>query len=127
MVARAGNRAGKVKLGCLLALAVLAALLIVGFDAGSIYFRYYRLQDFVKGQAELAPALTDQVILQRLVAYSDTLGVGLGVRDWKIRRVYTPQRQITIGAQYRDSVVIALPGIRKVFYAEFKPSATAPF
>ncbi len=125
MVGRGGNRSGKTHLGCLFTLAVLAAALYVGFNAGEVYFRSYRLQDFVNGQAELAPVLTDDVILRRLVGFSDTLGVNLGTRDWKIKRTSQP-REITIEAQYRDSIVIAVGGLRKVWYLDFKPSAKAP-
>jgi hypothetical protein len=125
MVVRSGNRAGKTRLGCLLTVAVLAAALYVGYGAAEVYWRYYRLQDFVQGQAEFAPALTDDVILRRLVGYCDTLGVGLGNQDWVIRRSYQP-REISISAHYQDSVVIAFPGLRKVFKVDFRPNAKAP-
>jgi hypothetical protein len=125
MVASGGNRPGKTRLGCLFTLAVLAAALYVGVSVGEVYFRYYRLQDFVNGQAELAPVLTDDVILARLVGFSDSLGVNLGARDWKIRRTSSP-RQIAIETAYRDSIVLAVARWRKVFYVEFKPSAKAP-
>ncbi len=125
MVDRGGNRAGKARLGCLLVLLVLAVAVYEGIGAFEVYFRYYRLQDTVNGQAALAQVLPDEVIRMRLVAYSDTLGLSLGPGSWRIQRTYTP-RQITIDAEYRDSVVIALPGIRKVFPVVFKPSAKAP-
>ena len=124
MVDRNGNRAGKAHLGCLFTLAVLATAIYIGIGAAEVYWRFYRLQDFVKGQAEFAPALTDDIILRRLVGFSDTLGVSLGPRSWQIRRTSRP-REISISAQYRDSIVIALPGFRKVFFVEFKPSARA--
>ncbi len=125
MVAAAGVRPGKVRLGCLLVLLVLAVVIYEGVGAFEVYFRYYRLQDTVNGQAQLAQVLTDDVILNHLVSYSDTLGLELGPRAWRIQRTWQP-RQITIDAEYRDSVVIALPGIRKVFPVVFRPSAKAP-
>ena len=125
MVARDGNRPGKSRLGCLFVLLVLAVAIYQGVGAFQVYFRYYRLQDTVNGLAELAPAVSDDVIRDRLVAYADTLGVPLGPRAWRIQRSSSP-RQITIDAQYRDSVVIRLPFFRKVFSVEFKPSAKAP-
>lgn len=125
MVTVTGVRAGKARLGCLFTLVVLAAALYVGFNAGEVYFRYYRLQDFVNGQAALAPVLTDDVILSRLVGFSDTLGVDLGTRDWHVSRGWSP-REIRIEAEYRDSIVIELAHLRKVFYVDFKPSAKAP-
>lgn len=125
MVGRGGNRPGKARLGCLLMLAVLAVALWQGIGAFQVYFRYYRMQDAVNGQAELAPAIGDDVILDRLVAYADTLGLPLGRRAWRIQRTSSP-RQITIEATYRDSIVISLPFVRKVFPVDFKPSAKAP-
>jgi hypothetical protein len=125
VVSLSGVRAGKARLGCLIMLAVLAAALYEGFNAGEVYFRYYRLQDFVNGQAGLADVLTDDVILDRLVGFSDTLGVNLGPRDWHVERSWSP-REIHIDAEYRDSIVIELARWRKVFYVDFKPSAKAP-
>jgi hypothetical protein len=125
MVDRHGNRAGKTHLGCLLTLAVLAVAIYFGIGVAEVYWRFYRIQDFVKGQVEFAPVLTDDVILRRLVGFSDTLGVPLGNRDWDIRRSWSP-KEITISAHYEDSVVIALPGVRKVFKVDFRPYAKAP-
>ncbi len=125
MVGRGRNRAGKVRLGCLVVLLLLAVALYEAIGAFRVYFRYYRMQDTVNGQAALAQVLSDDVILTRLVAYADTLGLPLGPTAWTIRRSYSP-RMITIEAEYRDSVVIALPGIRKVFPLVFKPSAKGP-
>jgi|GEM_PF-495450 len=118
MVDRIGNQPGKTHLGCLFSLFVVVAAVWVGIDAGEVYLRYYRLKDFVQSQAEFAPALTDDVIRQRLVAYSDTLGPSIGPKRWEIRRTESP-RQITIHAQYEDSVVIQVLTLRKVFKVHF--------
>lgn len=118
MVGRIGNQPGKTHLGCLFSLFLVVALVWVGIDAGEVYLRYYRLKDFVQSQAEVAPALTDSVIRQRLVSYSDTLGPSIGPRRWDIRRSESP-RQITIHAQYEDSVVIQVLTLRKVFPVHF--------
>lgn len=118
MVDRVGNQSGKTHLGCLFVLFLVVAAVWVGIDAGEVYLRYYRLKDFVQSQAEIAPALTDSVILQRLVAYSDTLGPSIGPKRWEIRRSESP-REITIHAQYQDSVVIQVLGLRKVFPVHF--------
>ena len=118
MVARIGNQPGKTHLGCLFTLFVIACAVWVGVDAAEVYLRYYRLQDFVKSQAEFAPALTDDVIRRRLVAYSDTLGPSIGPKRWEINRSTAP-REITIRAQYDDSVVIQVLSARKVFKVHF--------
>jgi hypothetical protein len=117
------SEAGKVKLGCLFTLVILAAGLYYGFDFFHMRLRYYQIQDYVKTQADFAPALDDITIRRRLIAKSDSLGLPLGDRDWSIKRSYSP-RQISIKAEYVDSVVIDFPGIRKVFYFTFTPQAT---
>lgn len=122
MVVQPRNRAGKTHLGCLFTLFVLAAAVYVGIGFGEVYWRFYRLQDAAKAQAGYAPVLTDDIIMNRLVAYSDSLGVPLGRREWKIRRSYAP-RQISITATYQDSVVIAVLSLRKVFRIDLRPSA----
>jgi len=118
MVARLGNQPGKTHFGCLFTLVVVAAAVWVGIDAGEVYLRYYRLQDFVKSQAQFAPVLSDSVIRRRLVAYSDTLGPSIGPKDWEIHRSALP-REITIRAQYDDSVVLQVLSVRKVFNIHF--------
>lgn len=118
MVAGIGNQPGKTHLGCLFSLFLVACAIWIGIDAGEVYLRYYRLQDFVKGQADVAPVLTDDMIRQNLVAYSDTLGPSIGPNRWDIRRTTSP-RQITIKAQYDDSVVIQVLSLRKVFKVHF--------
>jgi hypothetical protein len=121
MVANARNRSGKTHLGCLFSLFILAVAVSVGIDVADVYWRYYRLQTFVKDQVTFAPELTDDVIRDRLIAYSDTLGVPLGRRDWTVRRTWSP-KEFTISAQYRDTIRIEFLGLRRVFVVEFKPN-----
>lgn len=124
MVARIGNQSGKTRLGCLFSLFLVVSAVYVGIDAGEVYLRYYRLNDFVQSQAEFAPALTDDVIRQRLVAFSDTLGPSIGPRRWDIRRTSEPH-QIVIRAQYDDSVVIQVLTMQKVFKVHFNLAGRA--
>ena len=118
-----GNESGKVKLGCLVTLLLIAAGFYFGIDFLHMRFRYYQIQDAVQTQANFAPALDDITIRSRLVARSDSLGIPLGARDWIIKRTYSP-RQIHIEGTYVDSVVIEFPGFRKVIYQTFTPQAT---
>lgn len=117
------SEAGKAKLGCLFTLILLGLGFYIGIDFLQVRLRYQKILDTVKTQAAFAPALDDITIRRRLVARSDSLGLPLGNRDWTVRRTYTP-RQIFISATYTDSVVIEFPGIRKVFYFTFTPTAT---
>jgi hypothetical protein len=125
MVTRLRNRSGKSRLGCLFTIFLFAAVVYVGLNVGEVYWRYYRLADYVREQVDFAPALTDDVIQRRLIAFSDSLGLDLGPRDWVIRRSWSP-KEITIRAQYEDSIVITVLGMRKVWKVRFQPNAHAP-
>lgn len=121
------NRAGRVRLGCIVSALVFVGIAYYGLEFFRVRYRYYQIQDEVKTQAAFAASAEDRAILQRLVAKSDELGLPLGPRQWTIRRTRDPQRPgarvITIHAQYEDSVVLALPGFRKVWRFTFTPSA----
>jgi hypothetical protein len=116
------DEAGKARYGCLISALLLAFGVYVGIQFFEVYFRYYQIQDEVRTQAQFAPSLTDDVIRRRLVARSDTLGLPLGPRQWEVRRSFNP-REMTIRAEYEDSVVIEVLFIRKVFRFRFTPSA----
>ncbi|HEY2807001.1 MAG TPA: hypothetical protein VGI92_14170 [Gemmatimonadales bacterium] len=122
MVTVRAGESGKGKLGCIFTLVIIVAVFYYGIDFLRVRFRYYQIQDEVKTQASFAPALDDITIRRRLVAKADSLGLPLGDQDWTIRRTGGP-RSISISAAYTDSVVISFPGIRKVFYFNFTPSA----
>ena len=124
MVTPLRNPAGKAHLGCLFTIFVIAAAVIAGKDVGEVYLRYYRIRDYVREQADFAPALTDDVIRRRLVGFGDSLGLGLGLRDWQVRRSWSP-KEITISTQYEDSIVVQALGFRKVWKVKFQPNAHA--
>jgi hypothetical protein len=115
---------GKIRLGCLFVILVVALAIYVGKDFGLVFWKYYQLQDQVKTQVSFAPGLTDQAIRDRLVAQCDTLDIPLGPKEWQITRTRDPG-EITISATYRDSVVVDLPGFRRVFFFELHPGAHA--
>jgi hypothetical protein len=124
------NEAGKLRLGCLLVVVILVAGLYFGIQFFQVRFRYYQLQDYVKEQATFAPVLDDNTIRTRLAARADTLGIIplSSPRAWDVRRMRDPSgRLIIIRGHYEDSVVINLPGIRKVFPFRFDPNASEPF
>jgi hypothetical protein len=123
------DEAGKLRLGCLLVVVILVAALYFGIQFFQVRFRYYQMQDYVKEQATFAPVLDDNTIRTRLAARADTLGIPLKTpRAWDVRRVRDASgRFIIIRGYYEDSVVIELPGIRKVFRFQFNPAASEPF
>ncbi len=123
-VPRRDREAGKVKLGCLLTTVVFIAAVYYGIDYVGVRLKAYRMQDEVNEQASFASVIDDVTIRNRLVEQADKLGIPLGPRQWEIRRSRNPEgRRIIINGVYDDSVVIDLPGVRKVFRFTFTPSA----
>ncbi len=124
VTSRFGNEHGKVKIGCLISALVFVAGVYFGIAFFRVRFRFYQIQDYVTEQANFAGAIDDNTIRQRLVERADQLDLPLGPRAWTIRRTRERtqnRRYITISAQYVDSVVVQLPGIRKVWKFTFKP------
>jgi hypothetical protein len=122
MVAPPRSEVGRGKLGCLFSIALLVGTAYLIKDVGAVYWRSYQMQDEVKTQAAFAPALTDNVILERLVARADTLGLPLGPKQWYIKRTHEPS-EITLRSAYDDSVVFTLLTWRKVVRFHFTPGA----
>lgn len=125
MVRPRRDEAGKARIGCLFVVLLVALLVYIGKDFAAVYFRYYQLNDEVKTQAGFAPALTDAAIRDRLVLRSDSLDIPIGPKQWQITRTRSPN-EISIEGTYDDSVIVNLPGYRKVFHFHFTPSARAP-
>lgn len=123
--ARAGE-SGKIKLGCLFTLLLIAVAVYFGVDYLRIQMKYAKMSDEVKEKAAFAAVIDDQTIRRQLVASADSLGIPLGPREWVIRRTYDP-RYITIQGQYIDSFIINVPGVYKVFHFKFTPRATSAF
>jgi len=121
MVKTRGPR-GASTTGCLVSLLILVAVLYYGVNIGEVYFRYYRLLDEMKTQAQLAAALDNGTIQRRIQTAILDIGVpeeaGAGLT---ITRRPTP-REITIETTYRESV--HLPLFNHTF--QFHPKATAP-
>ena len=127
---RADAEAGKLRLGCLVTALVLVAFVYYGIQYGEVRLRWYRIQDAVHEQANFAPALDDATIRLRLMQVSDEVGLPYASRDWTIRRSRdrSNARLITISAPpYQDSVVVELPGIRKVWYFTFQPGTSETY
>jgi hypothetical protein len=62
MVTDRGQRRGASGLGCLVSIALLAALLYYGVHIGGVYLRYYELLDDMKEQARFASQVSDAAI-----------------------------------------------------------------
>jgi hypothetical protein len=117
MVARPGSRRGGSTLGCVFSLALFLGALYYGVHIGQVYLRFYRLQDAMRFQAQMAPTIDNGVIARRLAATADSI-LGQQPRFQIDRR----QRRIIIQTEYRDRV--ELPFFKHTFL--FRPRAEAP-
>lgn len=117
MVARPSSRRGAGTLGCVFSLVLFLAALYYGVHIGQVYLRFYRLQDAMRFQAQLAPNLDNGVIARRLTATADSL-LGHQPRF----RIDRSGRRITIQTEYSDRV--DLPFFEHTF--RFRPRAEAP-
>lgn len=114
------SECGKLRLGCLLGLVLLGAVLYFGYPVGVEAFKYYRLSDAMSGQARFASAATDAEIERRLIAKADSLGLPSEARRFTIQRTSRPP-EIRIATSW--SITFEFP-----FYTythRFKPDARA--
>jgi hypothetical protein len=120
MVTRQRRRAGKARLGCLVALLVFGAVCYFTWNIGSVALRYYQFQDAMVQESRFAARNGNDVILMRLRAKADTLELPESAKKIQIRR---KANQIWIWADYTEN--IELPGFVKE--VELTPSATRVF
>jgi hypothetical protein len=118
MVAPGRSRFGGSTVGCLFSLVLFLGALYYGVHIGQVYVRYYRLLDAMRFQAQLAPTIKDNAVIdRRLTAVADTI---LGHRlQFRIDR---RPRRITIQTEYSDRV--DLPFFKHTFLLH--PRAEAP-
>lgn len=117
---RLRSERGKVRWGCMLWLVLAGAVIYLGRPVGVEAFKYYRLQDAMKGQARFAATVTDQEIQRRLLAVIDTLGLPDEARKLVIRRTPRPP-EIRISTSY--SVTFEFPFYTYTY--TFRPEARA--
>jgi hypothetical protein len=114
------TRRGAGRIGCLLMVLVVTAVVYFGFNIGEAYFNLYRYQDRMKGEAKFAANTTDALIKMRIAAFADSLGLPEPANKVVVRR---GQHDIFIYANY--IVRIELPGHVREFH--FNPNATGTF
>jgi hypothetical protein len=117
MVAPVPSRRGGSTLGCLVSLALFVGAAYYGVHIGEVYLRFYRLQDAMRFQAQMAPTVDNGVIARRLAATADSL-LGQHPRF----RIDRAGKRITIQTEYSDRV--DLPFFKHTFL--FRPRAEAP-
>lgn len=80
------RRSGASRFGCLLQLVILGALIYMGVLLGADTVAYYRLRDAMKQEARFAPVRTDEQILARLRAFTDSVDLPSEAKDIKVVR-----------------------------------------
>jgi hypothetical protein len=113
-------RHGRSAFGCLLFLAFLGAIGYIGFQVGSVYFRYYQFRDADRQEALFAEQTSDDTIITRLRDEADSLGLPPEAQHIHVRR---SKHLVQIWTEYTDSVV--LPGL--VHEIDFVPHAERRF
>ncbi len=118
MVTGGKRRRGGSTLGCFVSLLLFVAALYYGVHIGEVYLRYYRLLDAMRFQAQIAPSIKDNAVIdRRLVGAADSI-LGQTLRF----RIDRGPRRITIQTEYSDRV--ELPFFKYTF--QLSPRAEAP-
>jgi hypothetical protein len=104
VVARQASRRGASRLGCLLQIVVVVALIYFGMLAGEEALAYYRLKDAMKNEARFASVRTDENIRNRLRAFTDSVKLPPAAKDINVVR---NGNEIRIWSEYDQ--VIKLP------------------
>jgi hypothetical protein len=84
--ARRRQRRGASRLGCVIELAIVVAIIYFGAYAGQDLLDYYRFQDAMKQEARFASKRSDTQIKDRLRMFADSVGLPVAAQDINIVR-----------------------------------------
>jgi hypothetical protein len=90
-------RRGTSRLGCLVQLAILVALIYVGMNAVPDLLDYYRLRDAMKQEARFATRRSDVQIKDHLRSFADSVGLPAEAQEINVVR---DENTIHIWAEY---------------------------
>jgi hypothetical protein len=119
-VVRRRTQRGTSRLGCLIWLLILAAIVYVGTRVADDVMAYYRYRDAMKQETRFAATRSDAEIIRRLRAFTDSVKLPLAARDVKVVR---DENGIRIWAEY--DAELKLPKYSRVFH--LRPSAERSF
>lgn len=120
MVARIERR-GASRLGCLLQIAIVVALIYFAMLAGEDALAYYRFKDAMKNEARFASIRSDQEIKTRLRAFTDSVKLPAAAKQINIIR---EGNEIRIWSEYDQ--VFKLP-FKKTRVVHLRPSVEKSF
>ena len=107
---------GTSALGCLVSIVLVAVLIFVGMRLGKVWWRFYEIEDRMRGAAHFGATQNDEKLQKRLAADVDEINLPAEAKRFRIIRQDNPP-QITISTEYHE--VLEFPFYRKV--VEFKP------
>jgi hypothetical protein len=99
------RRSGMTKLGCLVILLIMAAVVYFGIPVGEAYWRYLQYKDAMRQEVRFRSDLPDEQLKVRLKLIADSLGLPEDAGKVKIKR---ENRVITIEAHYEEFFDIPL-------------------
>ena len=114
------RRYGRSQLGCLIAMALAAAVIYFGFNLGEVLWNYYQYVDRMQQEVRFAASRSDAVIKRRVAEFADSLGLPEAARHVHVKR---GQKMISIWADYYDNIELPLI-VREI---HFTPQASGPF
>ncbi|HVD60658.1 MAG TPA: hypothetical protein VNC11_07290 [Gemmatimonadaceae bacterium] len=115
------QRQGASRLGCLIQIVIVVALIYFGMLAGEDALAYYRFKDAMKNEARFAAVRSDQDILKRLRAFTDSVKLPPAASEINVVR---DGNQIRIWSEYDQ--VFKLP-FNKTKVVHLRPSAEQTF
>ncbi|MGH7582679.1 MAG: hypothetical protein ACREL5_05590 [Gemmatimonadales bacterium] len=116
------DRAGRGALGCLLTILLVGIVAYIGIQFLPPWMRYEQFEDEMRTDARFGVTLADSVIMVRLQATADTLGLPPAAHRISIRRTIVPAK-IIIQSTYVEHVKLPIFGIKSMtFHASAEES-----
>lgn len=113
------SRRGVSKVGCLLALLLLAAAIYLSLPAGEAYWRYLQYRNAMREEVRFRGDLSDAQLRARLSNIADSLGLP---EDAGIVTITRESRVLTLRASYEE--YWPLPWFHKLIHFEPRVSGT---
>jgi hypothetical protein len=98
-------RAGKSSLGCLVTLLLIAVVVYFSVNVGEAYLNFYQFQDAMRQEVRFAAHNSDAVILRRLRAQADSLGLPEAAGEVTLQR---DGRHIEMESEYYQHIELPL-------------------
>ena len=117
---RLADERGATRTGCLFSVLIVVAVVYFGHPIGSMYVRYYRMENEMQTQARFAPSIDDATIRRRLLQTIDDLGLPLEARGrLRISRTSRP-REIVITTSWEETIVLPFYTRVQIFTPEVR-------